>query len=389
MTNVLTDTECALLQRYYDGDPLDDAHVAQVQQLLNGSSTARVFMSVLEELTVATQAAEDEAWSRATAPDVARVVEIALQASALIESSLEELAPLLERFFDAEVVDEEMIAVQALINERDDVADYLATLDGLRASVRVSNDHAIENVSFDGFWDSLESRLEVEPPASLGSSFDVDEHRVMLYRYHDDEADTAERARVDAWLVDGEPTVIATLAALSEVRLAAVTAVETAQERVDFSQLWHQVENAIDDGVESQGDNVVSLARQKRERTTTIGDSRALALVAIAAMLFAMFGASVFKDQLFGSGERVIVEKTIVIVDSVEYQPGSSVMVNTPMRPVSSISAADDSAEQVEEEPTVIWLLDGANDAAPPSDGVNEGNTDADPTSEETSDQPI
>lgn len=390
MTKVLTATECTLLQRYYDGDPLADAEVLQVEELLNGSPIARVFMGVLEELTTATQAAEEAAWEHASPPAVDQVVQHALTAASMAEASLDELAPLLERFFDGEVVAEEMATVQALINERDDVADYLANLDGLRASVRVGNDQLVDGVSFDGFWDSIESRIEDDLDTS-GNTFDPDEHRVLLYRYHDDEVTTAERAQVDAWLASGTADVVATLAALSEVRFAMTTAVETAQERVDFGEFWHRVEDAIDDGIEAQGENVVSLAREKRDRKgSLLGDSRFAAWTAVAAMLFVAFGAGLFKDQLFGPGKRVVVEKTVVIVDSVEYQPGSSVMVNTPMRPVSSVSSADNGTE-AEEEPTVIWLLDGADDAVPADDAnkADDGAKDVDEPEQETSDQPI
>ena len=182
MTMVLSPTECLLLQRYYDSDELADVEVSQVQELLNGSSSARVFMAALEELTVAVQAAETHAWENATPPSSEAVLEHALQAASFADTPLSDLAPLLERFFDGEVVGEEMVTVQALIEERDDVADYLANLDGLRASVRAGNDELVDAVSFDGFWDSLESRLDVED-----ATFD-EEQRVLLYRYHDDEA---------------------------------------------------------------------------------------------------------------------------------------------------------------------------------------------------------
>lgn len=390
----LTPTECSLLQRYYDGDDLAGAEVTQVQELLNSSSTARVFMSALEELTTTVRIAEEVAWERAGAPSASSLVDFALQAASLSDAPLEEIAPLLERFFDGEVVPEEMAVVQALMNERDDVADYLGELDTLRASVRVGNEQVLGAASFDGFWDALESKIgpeEKKPVATpAAGDFDADEHRVLLYRYHDDEVSASERARVDAWIASGEPQVVATLAALGEIRLATVTAIETTAERVDFSALWHRVEDAIDDQIESQGENVVSLAREKRERKTGggIGDSRFAAWSAIAAMLFLAFGAGLFKDQLFGPSERVIVEKTVVIVDSVEYQPGASVMVNSPMKPVSSISAADGSAE-VEEEPTVIWLLDTTGDEEPKMAPPAEGDVETDETTEETSDQPI
>lgn len=396
MTKVLTTNECSLLERYYDGDPLAEAEVTHVEELLNNSPTARVFMNALEELTIAVQAAEQHVWDTSDAPSADQVFEAAMRAATLADSSLEDLAPLLERFFDGEVVAEEMIAVQALINERDDVTEYLSNLDGLRASVRVGNDQLVDGVSFDRFWESIAERIDdgisqVEPQP-IAAAFDP-EQRVLLYRYHDAEVTAEERAQVDAWVAEGAPEVIATLTALAELRFATVAAIETAQERADFTDLWHRIEEGIDDQVEAQGENVVSLARQKRERTGLPGDSRAAAWSAIAAMLFVAFGAALFKDQLFAPTERVIVEKTVVIVDSVEYQPGSSVIVNAPMKPVSSISAALQPGEEaVEEEPTVIWLLDSAPEAGAPSDttlDVQDETNSEENTHEETSDQPI
>lgn len=394
MTTTLNPTECSLLQRYYDGDELADVDVSQVQELLNSSPGARVFMAALEELTLAMQVAEEVAWEGSGAPAPSALVEVALHAASLSAAPLEEIAPLLERFFDGEVVSEEMAVVQALMNERDDVADYLAELDTLRASVRVGNEQLVGAVSFDGFWDALESKIGPAEVTPAGSDFDAEQHRVLLYRYHDDEVSAAERARVDGWIAAGEAEVIATLAALAEVRLATAVAFETAQERVDFGDLWHRVEDALDAEIESQGANIVSLAREKRERKGGggLGDSRFAAWSAIAAMLFVAFGAGLFKDQLFGPGERVIVEKTVVIVDSVEYQPGASVMVNSPMQPVSSISAAPDDEAATEEEPTVIWLLENEDEpgAAPQDVPAVEGDeAGSEELTEETSDQPI
>lgn len=382
MTQVLSNNECTLLQRYYDGDPLDPADVTVVEQLLNSSTTARVFMSALEELTLAMCGAEQALWENASPPSADSVVAAALNAASLAEQPLEELAPLLERFFDGEVMGEEMIAVQALIDEREDVVDYLAELDGLRSSVLSGHEQLVGGVSFDNFWDSIASQIEDELP-QVASSYDNEAHRVLLYRYFDGEVDAQEREQVDRWIATGEAEVVGTFAALAELRLAVVTAVESAQERVDFSSLWHSIEDALDDQVEAQGENVVSLARKQRERNVTVGDSRTLVMAALAAMLFVAFGAGIFKDQLFGPAERVVVEKTVVIVDSVEYEPGSSVMVNTPFRPVSSISAAAEPGAQNEEvEPTVIWLLD--SEPAP-----YDEDQPADDTEKELSDKPI
>lgn len=387
MTQVLTHNECSLLQRYYDGDPLEPENVALVEQLLNTSTGARVFMSALEELTLAICGAEQALWENATPPTVDAVVEAALNAATLAEQPLEELAPLLERFFDGEAMGEEIAAVQALINERDEVADYLAELDGLRASVIAGHDQLIGDVSFDGFWDTIAEQLGDDLAPVVATSYDDETHRVLLYRFFDDEVDAAERAQVEGWIADGDTNVVSTLAALAELRFATTTAVETAQEKVDLSTLWHRIEDAIDDQIEAQGDNVVSLARKQRDRQVTVGDSRSIVLAALAAMLFLAFGAGIFKEQLFGPAERVIVEKTVVIVDSVEYEPGNSVMVNSPMRSVSSISATPEpGAPQVEDEPTVIWLLDSE---PAPYDEAEPAEPAQDDSKMEPADQPI
>ena len=376
MTNELTTDERILLQRYYD-DELSEREVEVVQTLLNESQTARVFMAALEELTVAAQAADEWAWESADAPTPDVVAQTAAQAARMVDAPLEELVPLLERFWDGEVVAEEMATVSALMQERDDVADYLARLEEVRESVRVTHAEAVGSVSFDGFWDAVSAKIDAE-----AATFDAEEHRVLLYRYHDGEANEVERAQVDTWIAAGEPAVTDTLGALAELRLAPVVGVEIAQERVDFGTLWPAIEDGIDDPVEAQGENVVSLGRERRERRGFLADYRQGLFAAVATMLIVAFAAGVFKDQLVGP-ERVVVEKTVEIVDSVEYQPGSSVMVDSPMKPVSADSAesADGAAD---EEPTVIWLIDnGADEEVEPA----TGNEDNQPTKPD--DQPI
>jgi hypothetical protein len=384
MKQVLTTIERSLLERYYDGE-LVDKEVAEAQALLNRSQEARVFMAALEELTLAVQVAEETAWQRADAPSGDSLVAAALEAASLAQAPISELAPLLERFYDGEVVPEEMATVSALLEEREDVADYLANLEGLGAGIKATTEDAVAGVSFDGFWDSIESRIGEEEDESV-SGFDPEEHRVLLYRYHDDEASAHERTQVEGWLAAGEPEVLETLAALDEVRLATVVSIETAQERADLSGLWHAVEEAIDDQIESQGENVVSFERKKRKKQTFF--SRQGALVAAAAIVLVTFSA-LLGEQLLGPKERVIVEKTVVIVDSVEYQPGSSVMVNSPMQPVSAEINADDG-QAVDEEPTVIWLLD-TGDETEAVDGKESDDAPAEEneTEEETAEQPI
>ncbi len=389
MTKHLTTSEQTLLQRYYDGEAAE-SEVSQVETLLNDSATARVFMAALEEITEATRVAAETAWEGADAPSPEVVARTAAEAAEMSTLPLEDLAPLLERFWDGEVVPEEMAAVSALLQERDDVADYLAALEEVRDSVRASHQVAVEAVSFDGFWDALEGRLDEED-----ASFDAEQHRVLLYRFHDGEVSESERQRVNGWIAAGEPQVVATLEALSELQLAATVALECAQESVDFAHFWHEVEEGIDDAIEDQGENVVSIQRQKRERRPVFGDYRQAMFGAVAAILCVAFVAGLFKKELFGPTERVIVEKTVVIVDSVEYQPGLSGMVNSPMQPVSAttVEAADGSVAPEEAEPTVIWLID-SEPTEPAEDAVEEGAEgdepaeDSQPTNQED-EQPI
>lgn len=379
MTKALTTEEQLLLQRYYDGDPLPESAADNVEALLNDSQTARVFMAALEELTESANIAVEHAWDESDAPNPSLVADTALKAASLAEAPLADLAPLLERFWDGEVVPEEVAIVSALADQRDDVADYLANLEGLRANVQATHDEMLGAVDFDDFWGSLEDRLDAEDAA-----FDADEHQVLLYRYHDAEASSDERAQVDSWLEREDEDVAATLAALSELNLAAVAGVETAQDRVDFAGFWHRVEDAIDDEIEDRGENVVSLERKKRDKKGFLADYRQGVFAAVATILCVAFVAGMFQEQLFSGGEKVIVEKTVVIVDSVEYQPGSSVMVNSPMKQAASTSTTtvtgpDGSTTDDEEEPTVIWLLDTAENDSP--DEANQAD-EADPADE-------
>lgn len=392
MTKSLTTEDRALLQRYYDGDELSEDRVEAVQRLLSDSSSARVFMTTLEELTLAAQAAEEYVWESSGAPDAAHVASAAASASALVEEPLEALAPLLERFHDGEVVAEEMAAVSALLEERDDVADYLAGLEEIGSGVVHGEREAVARVSFDGFWDAVSGRLDSEAAA-----YDAEEHRVLLYRYHDDEATPSEREQVEGWVASGVAEVVDTLAALSEVRLAATAGIELAQDRADLSTLWHNIEDALDDEIESKGENVVSFERARREKKGFVQEYRQALVGAVAAAAAVAMVLGVFSEQILGPREKVIVEKTVVIVDSVEYAPGASVMVNSPMQPASAVvtsAGADEDAEDA--EPTVIWLLDsagddsgaGAADDATPSEASDEEAEEVKP-SEEAGGQPI
>ena len=99
MKQVLSIEEQSLLQRLYDRE-LSDHEVAQAEALLNDSPVARVFMAALEELTVAVQVAEEEAWNQADTPSSAPLVQAAFEAASLAQAPMTDLAPMLERFHD-------------------------------------------------------------------------------------------------------------------------------------------------------------------------------------------------------------------------------------------------------------------------------------------------
>lgn len=111
----------------------------------------------------------------------------------------------------------------------------------------------------------------------------------------------------------------------------------------------------MDADIEAQGDNIVALGARRREKSF-FQTYRQSIFGAVAALVAVAFVGSLFGP--FMAPERVIVEKTIVIVDSVEYAPGASVMVNSPVQRASVVSEPGSEVE----EPTVIWLLDSGEE---------------------------
>lgn len=335
MKQELTDKQIQLIERWFDGDTTPEEARAATQ-LVASVEAAREFHEALKEINAATQAAEQAAWDKAPSRPAQDIVLAATQDEAM---ALSDLAPLLERFFDGECDDFEAEMVVGLIDARPDVADYLEGLEELRGGLKISMDEVHAQRPMDQFWAGVESRL--------GAGFVAAEHNMLLQRYHDGEVNAEERAQVDAWT---DPAVKDGLAALGELHLAANAAIDHACEGVEFAQVWGAVEAAMDADVESKGDNVVSLGRIRREAQ---GSPRA-SFGAIAALVAAVLVGGLFSQKLFGP-QKVIVEKTVVIVDSVEYAPGASVMIDSPVQQASAISNAD--SEDVE-EPTVIWILD-------------------------------
>lgn len=375
MTINLTIQERELLQRHYDG-ALEGTEAKQAVALLERSAQARVFVNALEELTVGVRAAETHAWDSADAPAAATVVAFALEATELSEAPLHELAPLLERFHDGEVAPAEEATVHALLQERDDVADYLASLQDLSAGIGATGAALADDVDFGGFWDAVATKIDADETA-----YQADEHRVLLYRYADGEASSEEVAQVESWMAAGNPEVAETLATLEELQFAATAAIERAQEKVDLTGLWHRVEGAIDDEIESQGDNVVSLGRKRTQKATFFQQYQQGIAGAVAAIL-CLGIVGLFSDQIFGPRETRVIEKTIVVVEEVEYAPGTTgAVLNPPVRPASASIESGDAAEQ-EQEPTVIWVFE---DEAP-ADGADEAGAPAD--AQENTEQP-
>jgi hypothetical protein len=273
----------------------------------------------------------------------------------------------------------------------------------------------VAEVDFGGFWDSLSARLEQEEQASPAAevvafpkkpkkksttaerpAFTQDDHQVLLYRYHDGEVSEHERAQVMAWAeIDEE--IAETLGALEELSLAATVAMEQAQERVDLSSVWAGVSAELADEFGGKA-QVISLeqkrtekAEEKPEETGT--SHRREAFIALAAVLVTVLGMGLFGDKLFGPR---VVEKTVVIVDSVEYGDGKSVIVTGPMQQASMTTESEEDAEGAEnaepEAPTVIWLIDPnevpeeGDGAADESDEAADGAKKAEPSKEAPAD---
>ncbi len=353
----LSAEERELLERYHDDD-LSEFEARRAEKLMESSEVAAEYVAALHEVGDATRIAEEEAWQKADAPAAHVVAESVFASRGAEEASLEELAPLLERFFDGETTDEEAAWVAELIDERDEAAEYLMGLESMQAGVRVSSEAITADVDFGGFWEGVASRIDAAAPSD--DSFEIDDHAMLLQRFHDQEVDDAEIARVNGWVDEEVPDVIDTIDALSELKLAVNAGIEHAQEGVDFGSIWEAVEDAMDEDLEQAGDGkIVAFGKRKRQREKTRSGYSQLVVGAVAALFLVAFVGGIFNEQIFGPNEVRVVEKTVVIVDSVEYAPGSSVMIDSPVQEASAKVAAEGSDT---EEPTVIWLLDSGEE---------------------------
>lgn len=337
----LTPSQISFLQRYADGEATlpeqrDGKELLKTEQ-------AQAFLADLATLQAAARVADEAIW--ATNTQTADTI-LAATPGDVMSASLEDLHPLLERFFDGECDDVEATFVAELIDARPEVADYLAELDTLRAGVRVFDEDMGLRADLSSLWSGVESRL-----AQTGLKA---EQKALLNRYFDGEVNASEKASASALLeADGEARSIQ--AALEEIRLATQAAMDTASDGVNFAPIWEAVEAAMDADIEAQGDNIVALGARRREKSF-FQTYRQSIFGAVAALVAVAFVGSLFGP--FMAPERVIVEKTIVIVDSVEYAPGASVMVNSPVQRASVVSEPGSEVE----EPTVIWLLDSGEE---------------------------
>lgn len=339
----LTPTQYELLTRLADGEL--DATEQVFAKKLGESPQGVSFLNELATLRAAAQSAEEAIWAKSSLS--AEQILSGLDQPAL--NSLEDLKPMLERFFDGECDDVESEWVAELIDSREDVLEYVSQLDTLRASVRVAEESVASHITFQDFWSNVEGRLDVK-------SFGVEE-KVLITRYFDNEVTNSERDSAKA-LLESHPEAQVMLDCLGEVNLATVAALDVACEGVDFGSIWSAVESAMDEDQEAKGENVVSLGKRRRENESFFVTYRQSIFGAVAALVAVAFLGSLFGPLVLNPTETVIVEKTIVIVDSVESLPGASVMINSPVKRASSISEPGSDTE----EPTVIWLLDSGDD---------------------------
>ena len=376
----LTREQALLLQRYVD-EEISGGEGRQAESLLDESAAARVYVSALEELATAVKMAEEQAWEQADLASPDRWLELAEASSDFSEADLDELAPLLERFYDGEVDAAEAAVVASLVDERDDVARYLSELERLSEGIR--NAGVVEDVDFDGFFDELVPELdEIDAeqraaPVAI-EPFDLRRDLELLHRYHDGEIGAEDRRRVKAWIEAGDPQVDAVLGALAEIHVGVTSAVEVAREQVDFDEMEASLEARLDAvDAEQAAENVVSLAdaseRRQKEEPTTLWNKPIVAVAAAVALLVtgALIGPQIFD---FGPQEEASMERqTIVIFDDIQSAPGSSVFLHAPQLADHELTrGAEFDFQYIEPEegfvngddegPTVLWVIDNEDE---------------------------
>ncbi|MFW5966602.1 MAG: hypothetical protein ACOCV2_03740 [Persicimonas sp.] len=390
----LTREQGLLLQRYHDGE-LSAAESVQAEQLLERERAARIYVRALEELRAAVEAADQQAWhnAREEAPTPDELVRLALEADDLCDEPLEDLAPLLERFHDGEADRAEMMVVQALVDERDDVAAYLANLEGLNQGLKAASAELTEGVDFDAMWRGIEAGIDAhdrdESPEDAPRDADADRtafdpHRdlPLLYRYFDGEANEDEAARVEQWLASDDSEARAYVAALDEIKEGVSLAVEQVVDEAPVDQIASRVSEKLSDQSDQSDGSVVSIQSAREDRDQSGGSSggdtqrgwwhdyRQAIVGGVAAAVVLVAAAALFQDQLFGPEERVVVEERVVFVDDVESSPGSSVKIDGPTKKAGMNGDVPDEAEGADEDDsTVIWLMDSEDGEEGAEDG--------------------
>ena len=347
----LTYDQAMLLQRHVDGETTSQEE-DRAQELLERSSPARVYAAALDELRIALQMAEEASWERAKLPSPEEWVELARNSAGWAEADLDDLAPMLERFHDGEVDPAEAATVVALMEERDDVAEYLSELDRLSAGIRNAGE-AGADVDFDGLWAGIAAQIEGDKstaPAPI-DPFDPVESTVLIHRYHDQEVSDEERRRVDGWIKGGDAEVDGLLGAMAEIHVGVNAGLEVAQEKVDFSDIWTKVESRLDEiDAQNASSNVISLDQAPDSRSRQANsNSWNKPVFAIAAAVALIIVGSLIGPQLW-QPEQVIETRTVVIFDSVESAPGSSVMIHSPQ-------LASHGGEETDDLP-ILWVMD-------------------------------
>lgn len=373
-SKTLTKQEALLLQRHIDAE-LTEGEGELVEALLERSAPARVYVAALKSLHEAVRIAEKMAWKGASLPPPETWVELAEASSDLAETALDDLAPMLERFHDGEVDETEAAVVAALVDEREDVAGYLSELDRLTDGIR--NVGVADEVDFDGFWEGVREGIdeidEQSAPVSI-DPFDSEEHKLLLYRYHDDEVTADERRRVDAWIESKDQQVDSFLGALAEVHLGVNVGIEVAREQADLDEIWTGVCDDLDAiDAERAADNVVAFDSPPAPSTPAApAQPWNKPILAVAAAVLLLVTGALMGPQLLHQDEEIIETQTVVIFDNIESAPGSSVFLHSPelaghemehgfgadRTGQPRIQAEDDYAD-----PTVLWIIDDEEDS--------------------------
>ncbi len=376
--------EALLLQRYVDGEARGEA-LGEAKALLEELPAARVYVSVLESLAEGVRAAEAEVWERAELESPETWARLAHESQELVDETLDELAPLLERFHDGEVGATERAVVLGLIDERDDVAAYLEELQSL--SQGVQHLEVGEEVDFDGFWEGIAAEIGADEGAEINGrdsdaniaaveAFEPRIHTEMVQRYHDGEVDAAEKRQVEAWLESGHSQVVDCLEGLHEVEQSVQVAIEEMLEEAPPEGVWEGVEEVIN--AEASGKVVDLRKRDEAKKDRAVEAKKAKKslferpIFAVAAAVALVTAGALIGPLILGGQAEEIQTERIVIFDSIESAPGSSVMVRSPQLADHGIDSDVEiqtaqefgvsqpaiQAEDDEAPPTVLWLMD-------------------------------